>query len=92
MSVSFYVKLLLMALIFCLLHCGPNSTFLCRDQYLIVVLEIFTDAFLLNSTVISLMEDTSFILTRKSFSSHCRFLRGNGGDGQMSTQEHSLLG
>lgn len=72
MPVSFYVKQFLMALMvlgtpvfffFIVLLTQHFSI----ETLILVALEISTDAFLPRSTVISLIEDTNFILTRKSF-------------------------
>lgn len=72
MPVSFYVKQFLMALtdrgtpvffFFIVVLTQHFST----ETLILVALEISTDSFLPNSTVISSIEDTNFIFTRKSF-------------------------
>lgn len=72
MPVSFYVKQFLMALtdrgtpVFFFFFVVLTQHF-STETLILVALEISTDSFLPNSTVISSIEDTNFILTWKSF-------------------------
>lgn len=96
MPVSFYVKQFLMALtdrgtpVFFFFFVVLTQHF-STETLILVALEISADSFLPNSTVISSIEDTNFILTRKSFLLTLKNLMGEWQGLPDVSREPSLL-